>query len=74
MDSACWTGRMVSNLSLTEVEYSNTNQLPPTQLLAMVQTWGASDVLVVSHAYLLHGKEAKVASHFVPSACSPHYL
>lgn len=45
-----FTGRMVSNLSLNEIEYQNVNEVQPSALVKMLQGWGATDVIVVSHA------------------------
>ncbi|KAE8998669.1 hypothetical protein PR002_g18672 [Phytophthora rubi] len=45
-----FTGRKVSNLSLCEIEYVNTNEIQPSELIKAIQTWGGTDALVVSHA------------------------
>ncbi|KAE9189206.1 hypothetical protein PF002_g25113 [Phytophthora fragariae] len=45
-----FTGRKVSNLSLCEIEYVNTNEIQPSELVEAIQTWGGTDALVVSHA------------------------
>lgn len=53
-----FTGRAVSNLSLTELEYSNTNAVTSDQLFRTLRLWGSSDVLVLSHASYM-GKRQK---------------
>ncbi|EGZ19570.1 hypothetical protein PHYSODRAFT_298072 [Phytophthora sojae] len=45
-----FTGRKISNLSLCEIEYVNTNEIQPSELIKAIQTWGGTDALVVSHA------------------------
>ncbi|KAE9277195.1 hypothetical protein PR003_g28855 [Phytophthora rubi] len=45
-----FTGRVVSNLTMNEIEYQNVNEVQPSALVQMLQGWGATDVIVVSHA------------------------
>ncbi|KAE8875417.1 hypothetical protein PF003_g40496 [Phytophthora fragariae] len=35
-----FTGRMVSNLSMNEIEYQNVNEVQPSALVKMLQGWG----------------------------------
>ncbi|GMF33012.1 unnamed protein product [Phytophthora fragariaefolia] len=44
-----YTGKASTNLSLNEVEYRNSNEVGPEQLVEMIQQWGGTDMIVVSH-------------------------
>ncbi|GMF64031.1 unnamed protein product [Phytophthora fragariaefolia] len=52
-----YTGKRVSNLSLNELEYTNGNELNPSQLVDLVRQWGGTDILVVSHANYMEKKQ-----------------
>ncbi|OWZ19936.1 hypothetical protein PHMEG_0005728 [Phytophthora megakarya] len=59
-----YTGLRGSNLSLTELEYSNGNYVSPAQLRTTIQGWGGSDCLVVSHSKYMGEKQ-----RWTPIAC-----
>ncbi|GMF40645.1 unnamed protein product [Phytophthora fragariaefolia] len=52
-----YTGKRVSNLSLNELEYTNGNELNPSQLVDLVRQWGGTYILVVSHANYMEKKQ-----------------
>lgn len=47
--ASAFTGRSFSNLSMTELEYTNTNCLAPAELHQTLRAWGAVEALVMSH-------------------------
>lgn len=44
-----YTGKANTNLSPNEIEYRNSNEVQPKQQVEVVQQWGGTDVVVVSH-------------------------